>query len=192
MTQNTALDFDEQPAVEDMKYVAGGVFTMGSDNFYPEESPSRKVSVDPFLIDEAPVTNANFAKFVAATGHITFAEIAPNSADYPGMPPEMAHAGSAVFHKTLAPVDTSDPGQWWTFAFGADWRHPLGQGSDVDGLDDHPVVHIAYSDAEAYAQWTGKALPTEAEWECAARGGLEGEFAWGDELTPYGAMLANY
>ena len=192
MTDDTAPHLDGRLAIEGMRYVPGGVFTMGSDNFYPEEAPSRRVSVDPFLIDEALVTNAEFAKFVAATGHVTFAEIAPDPKDYPGMPPEMAHAGSVVFHKTALPVDTSDPGQWWTFEFGANWRHPLGEGSSINGLDDHPVVHIAYSDAEAYAQWAGKALPTEAEWECAAKGGLEGEFAWGDELAPNGAMLANY
>lgn len=179
-------------AVEGMKLVPGGVFTMGSDHFYPEESPTRKVSVDAFLMDEAPVTNADFANFVAATGHITFAEIAPDPKDYPGMPSDMARAGSVVFHKTQSPVDTRDPGQWWSFEFGADWRHPLGEGSGIDGLEEHPVVHIAYSDAEAYAQWAGKALPTEAEWECAAKGGQEGEFAWGDELAPDGAMLANY
>lgn len=175
-----------------MQAIAGGVFVMGSDQFYPEESPARRVRVDPFLIDETPVTNAQFARFVAATGHVTVAEIAPDPRDYPGMPIEMARAGSAVFHKTPYPVDTSDPSQWWRFEFGADWRHPTGADSSIEGLEDHPVVHVAYGDAEAYAAWLGKALPTEAEWECAARGGLEGvEFAWGDELAPGGKLMAN-
>lgn len=182
---------DRPPA--GMAFVPGGVFTMGSDRFYPEEAPARRVRVDPFFIDEAPVTNADFARFVAATGHVTCAEIAPDPKDYPGMLPELAHAGSAVFTRTDRPVDTRDPSQWWRFVLGADWRHPCGPDSSIDGLDDHPVVHVACADAEAYARWAGKALPTEAEWEFAARGGLEdADYAWGDELAPDGRMMANY
>jgi formylglycine-generating enzyme required for sulfatase activity len=177
-----------------MIHVPGGTFAMGSERGYPEEAPVRQVCVDAFWIDETPVTNAQFAGFVAATGHVTYAEIAPDPKDYPGMPPEMAQAGSLVFEKTAGPVDLSSGAvPWWDFRFGANWRAPQGPGSSIQGLEDHPVVHIAYADAQAYADWAGKSLPTEAEHEFAARGGLDGkDFAWGDELAPGGAMLANY
>ena len=134
-------------------------------------------------------------RMVEATGYRTVAEIAPDPKDYPGLLPEYAQPGSLVFTKTAGPVPLTDYHLWWSFTLGADWRHPLGPDSDLDSLDlwDHPVVQVAYPDAEAYAKWAGKALPTEAEHEFAARGGLEGkEFAWGDELAPNGQMLANY
>ncbi|MCB2061627.1 MAG: SUMF1/EgtB/PvdO family nonheme iron enzyme, partial [Novosphingobium sp.] len=177
-----------------MIHVPGGTFAMGSERFYPEEAPVRQVRVDPFWIDETPVTNAQFAEFVAATGHVTFAEIAPDPKDYPGMLPELAHPGSLVFEKTSGPVDlTSGAVPWWDFRLGACWRAPFGPDSSIEGIEDHPVVHISYADAEAYAAWAGKSLPTEAEHEFAARGGLEGkDYAWGDELAPGGKMLANY
>lgn len=186
----TATTIDVPPG---MTALAGGAFTMGSERFYPEEAPVRRVTVAPFLIDTYLVTNKEFAKFVATTGYITVAEIAPDPKDYPGISPEMALPGSLVFQKTAGPVRTDQPEHWWRYVFGADWRHPLGPDSSLDGLDDHPVIHVAYRDAEAYARWTGKELPTEAEWEFAARGGLDNtDYAWGDELAPNGAMLANY
>lgn len=172
--------------------IPGGVLTMGSNDHYPEERPAHRVVVDPFWIDETPVTNRQFRAFVEATGHVTFAEIPPRAEDYPGASPRMLKAASLVFTPPHGVVDMNQPLSWWDFSFGANWRRPLGRNSTNRGLDDHPVVHVTYHDAEAYAAWAGKELPTEAEWEFAARGGLEGtEFAWGDQLHPDGKAVAN-
>lgn len=189
----TGVSLSSADLREKMILIPGGTFTMGSERFYPEEAPLCKVRIDPFLMDRTLVTNREFARFVEETGHITVAEIAPDPRDYPGMLPGMDQAGSLVFRKTRGPVNMGEPGNWWHFVFGANWRHPLGPDSSIEGLEDHPVVQIAYADAEAYAKWAGKTLPTEAQWEFAARGGLEGkDYAWGDELAPGGQMMANY
>jgi formylglycine-generating enzyme required for sulfatase activity len=165
---------------------------MGSDHHYPEEAPAHRVTVDGFWIDRAPVTNADFLRFVRATGYVTFAEIKPDAADYPGALSHMLRAGSLVFAPPDQPVELDHWGEWWKFKFGANWRRPYGPRSSLAGQHDHPVVHVAYRDALAYAKWVGKDLPTEAEWEFAARGGLDGaEFAWGDELAPNGEHQAN-
>ena len=175
-----------------MEWIPGGSFQMGSDRHYPEEGPAHRVTVDGFWIDRTPVTNALFRLFVEATGHVTLAERAPSAADYPGARPELLVPASVVFARPAGPVDLRNHYNWWRLVPGADWRHPLGPGSSLEGLDDHPVVQVAYEDAAAFARWAGKKLPTEAEFEFAARGGLDGvEFAWGDELSPGGQMMAN-
>jgi formylglycine-generating enzyme len=175
----------------DMVWIPAGTFWMGSDRHYSEEAPAHRASVGPFWIDRVPVTNCQLRRFVKATGYITVEEIAPDTQDCPGALPHMLRPGSLVFTPTRHPVDLGDWRQWWRFEFGASWRHPYGPRGGI-ALDDHPVVHIALRDAEAYAGWAGKELPTEAEWEFAARGGLDAaEFAWGDELTPDGRHMAN-
>jgi formylglycine-generating enzyme required for sulfatase activity len=174
-----------------MCLVPGATFVMGSDRHYPEEAPSRRARVDTFLIDETPVTNRQFAQFVAETGYVTFAEIPPDPADYPGIRPEMISAGSLLFVPPPRQVPLNRGTPWWTFSFGTCWRNPQGDRAAED-LPDHPVTHIAYADAVAYAEWAGKDLPTEAQWELAARGGLDGaDYAWGNELMPEGRILAN-
>lgn len=180
------------PPGKDMTWVAPGSFLMGSGDFYPEEGPVRTVTCAGFWIDQHPVTVADFARFVRTTGYETSAERAPDPADYPGADPAVLVPGSLVFRKATGPVDLRDLHNWWEWVPGANWRRPEGPGSNIGGRERHPVVHIAYADAEAYATWLGKVLPTESEWEYAARGGLEGAtFAWGDEFAPRGRMMAN-
>ena len=181
-----------KPPAEGMVWIPGGTFLMGSDRHYPEEAPAHKVTVNGFWMDRYAVTNAEFRRFVEATRYVTLAERPANAADYPGAKPELLEPSAVVFRKTAGPVDLRNPHNWWTYVRGADWRHPQGPGSSLQGLWKHPVVHVAYEDVEAYAKWAGKELPTEAEWEFAARGGLEGaEYAWGDEFTPGGKSMCN-
>jgi sulfatase modifying factor 1 len=191
---NTGSQAILQPkALPNMPWVPGGTFRMGSEDFYPEERPVHEVHVDGFWMDRYAITNDLFSSFVDATGYKTLAERELNPADFPGAPPENLVPGSMVFRKTRGPVDLDNYAKWWAWVPGTSWRHPSGPHSSIDGMEQNPVVQIAYEDAEAYARWAGKELPTEAEWERAARGGLEGKkFAWGDEHNPEGKVMANY
>ncbi|MCI0636245.1 MAG: formylglycine-generating enzyme family protein [Actinobacteria bacterium] len=175
-----------------MRYVPGGTFAMGSEDFYPEERPVHRVSVDGDWIAAHPVTAAEFRRFVRETGYVTLAERPLEPEAYPGADPDLLVPGSLVFRRSRGPVDLNDHRNWWEYVPGAHWKRPGGRGTTVNGRDRHPVVHVVHEDAEAYASWAGKALPTEAEWERAARGGLDGApFAWGDEHFPDGRAMAN-
>lgn len=164
---------------------------MGSTSFYPEEAPIHTVTVAAFAVERHPVTNIQFAEFISATSYLTVAERPLDPALYPGVAPADLLPGALVFRPTTGPVDLRDWRQWWDWAPGASWRHPFGPDSDIADKDHHPVVQVAYPDAAAYARWVGRRLPTEAEWEFAARGGSSTTYAWGNEATPGGQLMAN-
>ena len=176
-----------------MVQIPAGSYLMGSDDFYPDEGPVHEEVVEPFELDAAPVTNQQFGEFVADSGYVTVAERELNAADYPGVDPAGLQPGSLVFTPTAGPADLNDWRQWWSWQPGACWRHPYGQGSTVAGRELHPVVHLSYMDAQAYAAWAGKRLPTEAEWEFAARGAVPSAstFAWGNDARLDGSLMAN-
>lgn len=176
-----------------MLHIPAGEFRMGSEDFYPDEGPAHQVRVLPFDLDDRPVTNADFAVFVAATGYVTVAERPLDPVEFPDLPPGDLAPGALVFTPSPGPVDLGDWRQWWHWSPGACWRHPLGPASSLEGKEDHPVVQVSFADAAAYAAWTGKRLPDEAEWEFAARGGLSDAFsyAWGNEVRPDGVLMAN-
>lgn len=180
-----------KPPHKSMVWIPGGTFVMGSDHHYPEEGPAHCVSVDGFWVDQYAVTNKQFQRFVKETGYVTLAERQPLLEDYPGALPELLVPGSLVFQQPKHPVDLQTC-SWWAYVPGAKWRHPAGPRSSIKGRENSPVVHIAYEDALAYATWAGKTLPTEAQWEFAARGGLDGAvYTWGNEFAPKGKRMAN-
>jgi formylglycine-generating enzyme required for sulfatase activity len=176
-----------------MAWVPGGTFWMGcQDCGMPDALPAHLVAVDGFWMDKTPVTNAEFSRFVDATGYVTVAERPLNPRDFPGVPPDKLVPGSAVFRPTPTPVPLDNPLQWWRYTPGANWRHPEGPSSSISDRQDHPVVHVSYEDVAAYAKWANKRLPSEAEFEFAARGGLDrNRYPWGNELTPAGKAVAN-
>ena len=182
----------ESPPHPGMVWIPGGTFEMGSDKFYAEEQPIHKVTVDGFWMDRCTVTNEEWKRFIDQTGHVTLAERPANAEDYPGAKPELLVPSSVVFRMPKQRVDLANCYDWWTYVPGADWRHPDGPESSLVDRAKHPVVHLAYEDVEAYAKWIGKELPSEAEWEFAARGGLEhADFVWGNDFTPRGVHMAN-
>lgn len=181
------------PPNDGMVWIQGGEFQMGSEDFYPEERPLRRVTVDGFWIDRYQVTNVQYAQFVRETSYVTVAERTPRAEDYPGALPDLLVPGALVFRRTTGPVNLDDWSKWWAWTPGACWRSPEGPGSSITKRKRHPVVHVAHEDIQAYCAWAGTSLPTEAEWEYAARGGLEGAaFCWGNEERPGGRVMANH
>jgi sulfatase modifying factor 1 len=189
MTESISKQNEQQqsplssPPDKDMAWIPGGSFSMGSTQFYPEEAPVQRVTIDGFWMDTSTVTNEQFQRFVEETGYVTVAERPLNPEDFPGADPSLLVPGSLVFQQPSHPVDLRDFRNWWAYVPGANWRHPEGPDSSIEGRERYPVVQVAYEDAEAYARWAGKSLPTEAQWERAARGGLEGmTYVWGNEF----------
>jgi formylglycine-generating enzyme required for sulfatase activity len=182
------------PPDKGMTWIPGGTFLMGSDRTdYPEEGPPHYASVDGFWIDQTTVTAAQFRRFVKATGYVTVAERPLDPSDYPNIDPALLVAGSLVFTPTERPIDLTVWQTWWRYVAGANWAHPEGPTSTINGREHHPVTHVCWEDVSAYADWAGKVLPTEAEWEFAARGGLEGaQYTWGEEFMPNGKPMANH
>ncbi|WP_262920147.1 formylglycine-generating enzyme family protein [Niabella hibiscisoli] len=202
VADSSAISFGGDSSLEGMVLIPGGIFDMGGDNNQASEDeyPKHKVQVDPFYMDVTEVTNAQFKKFVAATGYITTAERKPNWDEIkktlppgtPKPPDSVLVAASLVFRQTNGPVDLNNFNEWWNWAEGASWQHPQGPGSSIEGKENYPVVHVSWDDAQAYCKWAGKRLPTEAEWEFAARGGLINHiYPWGNEHINQGVPKAN-
>lgn len=184
---------DLDDSLKEMAWIPGGSFRMGSDKHYPEEAPVHSETVSGFWMDKYPVTNAEFNRFVQDTGYVTLAERVPDAAQYPGALPHLLVPGSIIFRQPQRAVDLRNHYNWWDWLPGANWRHPEGPKSSLAKRENHPVVHVAYEDVEAYAHWAGKTIPTESEWEFAARGGLESDtYTWGNELMPNGKVMANF